>query len=804
MEETNKQDKSVNDFEMGDPQENSSEPKINRYTQDIKAPESTENKIEENKVDPSSSAPPETPKNSAPEQAKTPDGQPSFPPEKTVSLPEQEQTATNQFSQRQATPAQPTPVQEIEHKLNAGNKVPTQKVVNPAARKKAIMGCMGGAVGFILILLILSFIFIGVTKPDSPSPIASLFGINQATFINSLITFVHIIFILMALTAFTFTMVGLFKASMAKKDDKITKKKGLNMSIVSGVSLIILLIVWAFVYIYMDAKRVPLPDQIVHPIVTEPAETLQLVAPIEVKFDASNVPINKNRYNIVAYNWDFDDGNTGTGQITSHVFNDIGVYTVKLEVRVRDTETGELMTGGEYSTVVSIASQTINATFTATPQSGEAPLEVEFDASASVHPTGIIDRYLWDFNGNGIFDDAEGVLVSHTFTRPGIQTVSLQIVSTTGETAITTKDIEVLLGEDPTAVISVLGNPEVFITGTAYTFRGESSSSPNGKITSYKWNFGDAGSIQNTMTATHVFNSPGTYEVTLTVTDEAKKEAEEKRAITVRAPMGTPIAKISTNPQYSQSTRKLEGPAPLQVSFDASQSTDPDNNIVDYRWNFGDGSEEASGVTTTHTFTDKGTYTVKLSVIDADNNGGEATIIVDVAAQGIVPALSADRIEGTVPLTVNFNAGGSTYTDGQITSYRWDFGDGSQTILGSATISYRYTNVGEYTATVTVGGADGKTAQKSIQITVRSVSLNACFESTLGTTGRAPFATSFDPTCSTGTVSRYYWDFGDGGSSTSIKPTHTFTKAGTYKVELEISDTNNTISKFSKNIVVTD
>lgn len=769
-EEPKKQDKSIDEFEMG---------KVNNYTRDIKAPEP---KTQANPVDPSAAPPPESPSTSE-----------SYPPQ--------------QQGQPTPKPAQQPPtkgdvrgmgVPPVQQK-KGGSKRP----IDQAARKKAILGCLGAFGGLLIFLLILSFIFIAQSSPNDISPIARLFGINQATFINGLITFVHLIFIVIALGTFTFTMIGLFKASMAKRDDKITRRKGLKMSMVAGISLILVLITWAFIYLYMDAKRIPLPDEILQPIITEPEDTLELAAPIEIKFDARNVPVDRSKFAIVAHEWDFGDGNTGTGQITSNLYEEIGVYNVVLTVRVRDVSTGEIGVLSEYSTIVSIATQAMNARFTADPQSGEAPLEVEFDASESTHPAGRIDRYLWDLTGDGLFDDAEGIIVTHTFERAGVHTVTLQVVSTTGETAFTERDVEVYLGEEPEAVISVLGDPESFITGTAYTFRGEDSSSPNGRITAYHWDFGDGAAPKTTMTTTHIFESPGTYEVLLRVTDEIEKVGEERKTITVRTPVGTPTARMTTTPGYDAATMTLTGAAPLEVVFDASQSTDPDDNIVDYRWEFGDGSAPGVGITTTHTFREQGTYPVTLEVVNADGRKGTATLTVQVEPPDIIPNLKADKVEGTVPLTVSFDASGSTYEDGQITSYRWDFGDGSPTRLGAATISYRYTDIGIYDATVTVIGSDNKTAEASIKITVREVPLKACFESVF-TEGPAPLTTSFDPGCSTGTIRTYLWDFGDGSTSTAIKPTHTFTRAGSYEVELEISDAGGAVDTFRKTITVTD
>ena len=141
---------------------------------------------------------------------------------------------------------------------------------------------------------------------------------------------------------------------------------------------------------------------------------------------------------------------------------------------------------------------------------------------------------------------------------------------------------------------------------------------------------------------------------------------------------------------------------------------------MDYKWDFdNDGKFDSFGNVVSHTYMQEGTYTVELSVVDADENVGMASLIIKVEAQGIVPIIAADKIDGNIPLTVNFDASGSSYSKGQITSYKWNFGDGTPVKLGSATISHKYTAIGAFTVKVTVIGSDNSTAEKSLTITVR-------------------------------------------------------------------------------------
>lgn len=676
------------------------------------------------------------------------------------------------------------------------------KPVNPAARRKAVLGCLGAFGGFMIIFLILSFIFLAQTG-GGVSPIAELLGLNQASFVNGLITFIHLIFILLSLTFFVFTMIGLFRASMAKKDDRESKKQGMKMSLISGIILIFIVIAWGFVYIYLDAKRINVdPENVAPPIVTIPEEPLDLSAPIEVRFDASNIEVDRKKYQIVSHEWDFGDGDKGTSQIVSHRYEEKGTYDVKLIVTVRDKDSGDVSVGGEFHLTVSVTNQALTASFEADPQSGEAPLEVKFDASASVDPDGYLEDYEWDLDGDGNFDDATGKTVTHEFEKIGKYTVSLRVTSTTGEFDIAEKEIDVKKESNPEPIITITNEPDRFLVGVDYIFKSEESSSPNGKIDGYEWDFGDGTRTQTTKTVSHSFAKKGTFEMTLTVTDEKGEEGTIKKTIIVGQAQGTPQAVMSTDPAKQGGT--LEGPVPFTVLFDAAGSTDSDNNIVNYEWDFdGDGTNDGFGRNVSHTFTKKGTYTVVLTVSDADGNFGKENIIVTVNSQGLVANIEASDVEGNVPLIVTFEASGSSYQDGAITAYEWDFGDGTAPKLGDSSVTHKYTKIGSHTAKVKVIGADNTSSIAQITVTVRETPLSACFKSVFAS-GKAPLETSFDPGCSTGTISNYFWNFGDNGTSTKLKPIHTFEDPGSYTVILEISDSQNTVSRFELPITVTE
>jgi len=137
----------------------------------------------------------------------------------------------------------------------------------------------------------------------------------------------------------------------------------------------------------------------------------------------------------------------------------------------------------------------------------------------------------------------------------------------------------------------------------------DTSTAPDGRVVRRRWDFGDGRSstIQN---PSHRYTSPGTYTVKLTVTDEHGGTDTTTRRITVvaRPPQATFAYEPHTQEQHLLVNK--------EVTFDGSESRAPDGDIVRYAWDFGDG-HTAEGERVTHTYTEPGAYTVKLTVWDA-------------------------------------------------------------------------------------------------------------------------------------------------------------------------------------------
>jgi PKD repeat protein len=152
------------------------------------------------------------------------------------------------------------------------------------------------------------------------------------------------------------------------------------------------------------------------------------------------------------------------------------------------------------------------------------------------------------------------------------------------------------------------------------------------------------------------------------------------------------------------------------LGFSAAGSSDPDDGIVSFAWNFGDG-ETATGTTPSHAFARAGTYTVTLTVTDHGGLTATDTARVTVANRPPVATTDAERTL-TVGTAVTLADRGSYDLDGSITSYGWTFGDGGS--AAGPTVDHTYAVPGTYMAKLTVTDDLGAQGSGTCMVTVTS------------------------------------------------------------------------------------
>ena len=236
------------------------------------------------------------------------------------------------------------------------------------------------------------------------------------------------------------------------------------------------------------------------------------------------------------------------------------------------------------------------------------------------------------------------------------------------------------------------------------------------------------------------------------------------------------------------------------ISF-TDLSTDPDGSIMLWNWSFDDGSFSTEKEPT-HQYADDGTYTIRLKV--TDNLGVSNSESYTLNVRNTAPTVFF-TFHPKVPLDiqeVDFRDN-STDVDGSIAKRNWFINN----TLFDETSMFRYTfpDDGEYTVTLTVTDDDGDNDSYSETISVQNVAPSAGFTySTENDNLSKNKPINFQDTSNDvdGSIISYYWDFGDGTTSTDKNPSHSYDADGRYKITLSITDNDGKTDSYGKQIQV--
>jgi gliding motility-associated-like protein len=277
---------------------------------------------------------------------------------------------------------------------------------------------------------------------------------------------------------------------------------------------------------------------------------------------------------------------------------------------------------------------------------------------------------------------------------------------------------------------------------------------------SYFWDFGD-GTTSTVRSPVKSYALPGVYQIKLVNNFGACSDSLIKN-ITV---LPKPVSAFTADPLGSCQ-------APLTVNF-ANTST----GAVSYVWNFGDGVTSTLP-NPTHTYNNAGAYTVRLTSTGINGCSHSLTRTAYIRIQLPVVTINNLPQEGCAPLSWTFSS--TTTSSEPVTSYQWDFGDGGTSTLANPTHIF---NEGVYNIqliiTTASGCRDTVIVPQGIKAGIRPA---ANFSATPRDMCAETAAVFTD--LSTGTVTHWIWDFGDGGTSTVQNPTHTYNDTGYFAVTL--------------------
>jgi len=429
-----------------------------------------------------------------------------------------------------------------------------------------------------------------------------------------------------------------------------------------------------FGYMIVLPNRSPIPVLIYSPSIVYTGVVVDFDASASYDSDGS----------IVSYHWDFGDGNTASEATVSHSYVDDGEYSVTLRVVDDDGAVGSKVAIQVVKNRPPIAALTESATIL------DKEEIVTFDASLSYDLDGTIVKYFWNF---GDKTTASGVSVSHSYYETGAYTVTLTVTDDDGATD-TIHATKIVRNKSPVAIFTE--SAETVHIDEIITFNAVESYDPDGSIVTYSWGFGD-GNTATGVNVSHAYSDNGFYSVTLTVTDNdgATASAHATKIVMNRSPVAS----------FTETAETVD--TDETISFDASESSDPDGTIVTYSWDFGDGTK-GTGVSVQHAYSQDGTYTVTLTVTDDDGATDTAKATKTVHNRGPIASFTESAETVSSGESIHFDASESSDPDGTIVSYSWDFGDGN-TATG-VTADHAYGEDGNYTVTLTVTDDDGASA----------------------------------------------------------------------------------------------
>lgn len=479
---------------------------------------------------------------------------------------------------------------------------------------------------------------------------------------------------------------------------------------------------------------------------------------------------------VIWYNWSFGDGKflNGSNSTPIHMYPLPDIYYVILNL----TDAS----GNLNSTTILLI---VNDVPPPVAEVGPNEITIQEDIPYTFNATasyalegGTIVWYNWSF-GDDSFQFGGNSTPIHIYTLPGNYSVTLNLTDEHGNLNTTTINVTVI---DITPPVAEAEADFTIDEDTPHTFDATNSYDPEvGAIIWYNWSFDDGSYLNGSdATPTHSYKQPGTYKVTLLVTDQAGNSHNVTINVTVRD---------KTRPDVYIGEDRIIDEDKI-YTFDGSKSID-NVGIISYKWEFGDGSfNYGTNATVEHNYTTPGIYLLNLTVVDAVENENLTTIqiIVNDITKPVPVLIGDDQVNEYASCA--FNAGDS-YDNVDIVYYSWNFDDGSDLNGTDATVYHVYRNPGTYTVTLTIGDEAGNCDTTTMIVRVADIT------SPIANVGpdasiEVSKAFTFDGSGSTDNVDIIWfnWSFGDetynNGSNPS--PSHIYEDPGTYTVTLLVTD----------------
>ncbi|MBI2729593.1 MAG: PKD domain-containing protein [Sphingobacteriales bacterium] len=450
---------------------------------------------------------------------------------------------------------------------------------------------------------------------------------------------------------------------------------------------------------------------------------------------------------ITQWDWDFGDGTTSTLQNPYKIYTTAGNFNVALKV-TSSNGCSKLLVKPSFIN----ATTGVKADFAASsPVNCKPPESISFTNLSSGPGT---LSYNWDFGdgGTSILQNP-----SHTYTTANLFTVQLIVNSSQGCVDTIKKSNTLSIG----AYQSNFTYKDSICLGDTLKFLNTSLPDPPAST----WYFGD-GTTSLNKNPVKIYTSTGNYAIKLVNNYGACVDSVIKPVAVINAPVP-----VFSAPQRAACL------APFTVNF-----IDATPGAVQWLWDFGDGTTSALQ-NPSHTYTSLGQYTVSLTVTNSIGCKGTTTQINYVQIFKPLITITGLPVGGCIPFTIKPVP--NVITAGTVSSWKWDFGDGTTSLIQNPTHTYNSTGI--YTVKLFITTSTGCTDSLILTNAVNT-----------GTKPTPNFSASPLSICagkpvqftdlSTGNPNEWLWNFGDNTSSTQQNPSHIFDTTGVFTIRLTASN----------------
>lgn len=501
-------------------------------------------------------------------------------------------------------------------------------------------------------------------------------------------------------------------------------------------------------------------DTIIQDVVVDPAPLLDFTMTTDtVCFDEEVTFTGTGSFN--SWTWFISDGTTYNSQTFTHFFQSSGTFDILLIALTPDG-----CIGIKDSTVVVNQLPTVNFENSA-PTCENDPIDF---MSLSTSPNGQIVQWIWDFGDGTIvtIDYPDSPNISHAYSSNGSFEVLLAVTDQKGCINNTSKFVDVIISPiaDFTYESNCIDSPVLFTDISSIGLGPE--------LFTWEWYFDDPASgnnnTSNLQNPSHIFSSPGSYSVSLVVTN-------------VLSCSDTSIIDIVMDSLPVIDFTMTEDTICIG---ETAEFFGLGSDISSWQWDFGDGIGYATNQNNNYLYSEPGTYIVILTVTDLNNC--QASIFYDIEVRAL-PEVDF--------IITNICSGDSTLffdetliTNGYAVSWEWDFGDG--TISNLQNPAHLYNASGNYYVELSVTDNAG-----CVNYSIQLISIYDNPEAILGfqtacqPAGLVNFTDLSNLSNSSSPLESWLWDFGDGFTSYEQNPKHTYAYIDScYTVILTINDTN--------------